>query len=319
MTGYIYKCVCSVTGKIYIGQTIQNYKERWRCHIKDAFNKGSVSYNHHFHRAIRKYGEDNFQWTIIETISCTNLENLHNILNELEIKYIKQFDSYHSGYNSTKGGDNSRKECKPITSYNESGEKLKEFESVVEASEYYNISKDKIWTNCGRFSQYVVVNGEKIIFRYINDIYSIEEIEKVKNSRFNRKVKIFDIDGNFIKEFSSPSDAAKYYNLKNARITKCCSRETSFVQINQNRYIFRYSDDECTLDDILKAKSIKSSPKVAVRAIDSVTGKILGEYTTQSEARLIYNVAPGKISEVCSGKRKSAGKFQGHPIKWEKI
>jgi len=22
---------------------------------------------------------------------------------------------------------------------------------------------------------------------------------------------------------------------------------------------------------------------------------------------------------VCSGKRKSAGKFQGHPIKWEKL
>lgn len=83
-------------------------------------------------------------------------------------------------------------------------------------------------------------------------------------------------------------------------------------------YIYKCvcSVDECTLDDILKAKSIKSNPK---RAIDSVTGEILGEYATQTEVRLIYNIAPGKISEVCSGKRKSAGKFQGHSIKWEKI
>ena len=30
-------------------------------------------------------------------------------------------------------------------------------------------------------------------------------------------------------------------------------------------------------------------------------------------------IASGKISEVCSGKRKSAGKFNGRPIYWEKV
>lgn len=33
-------------------------------------------------------------------------------LKELEIKYIKYYDSYNTGYNSTKGDDTSRKECK---------------------------------------------------------------------------------------------------------------------------------------------------------------------------------------------------------------
>lgn len=319
MIGYIYKCECLITGKIYIGQTIQDYKERWRCHIKSSFNEKDPGYDHHFHRAIRKYGKENFKWEIIETITCEELENLRNILNSLEIKYISMFDSYKNGYNSTLGGDSSRKEYKIIVSYSEIGEKLHEFETVHDASKYYNISKRKIWENCNRDTYYVPINNEKIIFRYDNDIYSIEDIEKVKSINYNKGVKLFDIDGNFIREFVSPSEAAKYYNLTNERITACCIRRTSFVQIDKDRFIFKYSDDFCTESDIERAKKVKSSPRVAVRCIDSITGEILGEYKTQSEAGRVYNVQGGKISEVCSGKRKSAGKFNGHPLKWEII
>lgn len=319
MNGFIYKCTCLVNGKVYIGQTIQDYNERWRCHIKDSFDEKSPGYNYHFHKAIRKYGKENFKWEIIETISCKDITTLQSDLNTLEIKYIKQFNSFNSGYNSTKGGDSTTKDYREIDVYDEVGNKIKEFESVCDASEYYKISKERIWTNCSRFSNYVPINGKKIIFRYKGDIYSEEEVSKVKSINYYKGVKLFDIDGNFIEEFESPKQAADKFDLQNERITVCCTRKTSFVQIGQERFIFRYSDDICTEEDIVKAKSVKSNPKVAVRAIDSVTGEILGEYETQAEVRRIYNIASGKISEVCSGKRKSAGKYNGHSIKWELI
>lgn len=75
-------------------------------------------------------------------------------LKELEIKYIKYYDSYNTGYNSTKGGDTSRKECKSINVYNENGDLLASFSSVIEASDYYKISKSVIYQCCGRSTMY---------------------------------------------------------------------------------------------------------------------------------------------------------------------
>lgn len=145
MVGYVYLSTCIVTQKVYVGITIQNYTKRWEDHIKYSFNPNSNSYNHHFHRAIRKYGKDNFTWTIIETVQSESRNMLTASLKELEIKYIKYYDSYNTGYNSTKGGDTSRKECKSINVYNENGDLLTSFSSAIEASDYYKISKSVIY------------------------------------------------------------------------------------------------------------------------------------------------------------------------------
>jgi len=48
---------------------------------------------------MKKYGIDNFDIEVLETID--NKENLK----QLEIYYIKKFDSYNNGYNMTVGGD----------------------------------------------------------------------------------------------------------------------------------------------------------------------------------------------------------------------
>ena len=81
-------------------------------------------------------------------------EELINLLKELEIKYIKHYNSYNKGYNSTKGGDTSRKECKGIDVYNEEGILLTSFSNAKEASDYYGISKSTIYQCCGRFTTY---------------------------------------------------------------------------------------------------------------------------------------------------------------------
>jgi len=51
-----------------------------------------------FYRAMRKYGEENFYIELLETVAIESL-------NDREKYWIKQYDSYYNGYNSTFGGD----------------------------------------------------------------------------------------------------------------------------------------------------------------------------------------------------------------------
>lgn len=104
MVGYIYKWENKINGKVYIGQTMNRYgyKKRWKQHIYDALNKNN---NNHFHNAIKKYGHDRFNKTVLETIKMDNRDELKSYLDKLEIKYIYKYDSFNNGYNSTLGGD----------------------------------------------------------------------------------------------------------------------------------------------------------------------------------------------------------------------
>lgn len=318
--GYIYKCTCIINDKKYIGQTYQNYKDRWRDHIKESFCENAPGYNFHFHRAIRKYGKENFNWEIIEVINSESLDNLRKELDKLEIHYIKLYDSYHNGYNSTEGGDTSKIEQKRVVSYTEYGDILRNFDNVNEASAYYNIKKEIIWTICGRFQYYTLYNNKKIVFRYEGDDYTEEEISKVKSINYDKIVLMFDLDGKLVKTYDNPSDASKDLQLKNIRITTCCRRDSAFVLVNNQRYIFRYYGDVCTEEDLEKAKNIKSDPKTAVRAIDTITEEVLGEFKTQAEAAKFFDIkSSSNIGQVCKGNRKTYGKYNGHPIRWEFI
>ena len=102
MRGFIYKITNTINGKFYIGQTIQNVKERFYQHCATKCSK-AVS-NMAIHRAIKKYGKSNFIVEVIEEIDSANL-------NDRERYWIKYYNSYNNGYNSTKGGQDG---CKPF-------------------------------------------------------------------------------------------------------------------------------------------------------------------------------------------------------------
>jgi group I intron endonuclease len=95
MKGVIYCYHCIPTGKKYIGQTISE-KTRKRKHISD-----SKILDLKFYRAVRKYGWENFIYGVINEFD-------ENILNESEMFYIKKYDSFENGYNSTFGGEGRR-------------------------------------------------------------------------------------------------------------------------------------------------------------------------------------------------------------------
>lgn len=106
--GYIYRhWIINDKGieKSYIGQTRQNNVElRWGINGSGYKPQNNKEYTK-FWNAICKYGWDSFNHDILEVVENETIEKLVKELNKLEKQYIKNYDSYYNGYNSTIGGD----------------------------------------------------------------------------------------------------------------------------------------------------------------------------------------------------------------------
>lgn len=87
MTG-IYKITNTINGKCYIGQSIDIVR-RWRQHRTDYQTEEKVLY-----QAMRKYGFENFSFEVLEECKAT-------VLDERELFWINEYDSYNNGYNAT--------------------------------------------------------------------------------------------------------------------------------------------------------------------------------------------------------------------------
>ena len=92
----VYKITNLINGMSYIGKTVKALERRWGNHLSDA----EAGFEYYLHRAIRKYGKENFS---CETVCEADDEN---DLNELEKFCIAAFDTKSPhGYNMTDGGD----------------------------------------------------------------------------------------------------------------------------------------------------------------------------------------------------------------------
>ncbi len=160
----VYSVRNKINNKSYIGFST-SFKERKASHLLSA-KKGIET---HFYNAIRKYGEENFEWIILfdnleSTEECKSIEKL----------MIALFDTYNNGYNGTKGGDGGftghnigefkkgqqawnkgkkmaeeqiqklknadrSKQYKPVIQYNLDGIFIKEWESVKKANDILGI------------------------------------------------------------------------------------------------------------------------------------------------------------------------------------
>lgn len=91
----VYKHTNRITGKSYVGWTKHPIEVRWKHHVNNAL---ASSNNWKFWNAIRKYGIDCWDHKIL-SIHRTSKKAM-----EKEKYFIKKFDTYNSGYNSTLGG-----------------------------------------------------------------------------------------------------------------------------------------------------------------------------------------------------------------------
>ena len=102
--GIIYCYTNKINGKKYVGQTI-NPEQRYNAHKSNYQNPSHTEYNSLIHKAFRKYGFDNFTYEVL----VKGIDDI-NVLNELEIYYIKKFNCQTpNGYNVEAGGKNCAK------------------------------------------------------------------------------------------------------------------------------------------------------------------------------------------------------------------
>lgn len=139
----VYKVTNMINNKIYIGITKRTLTDRKREHEYSSKTEKKLSL---FHKAILKYGIENFHWEIIE--ECENIDM------EIREKYfIEHFNSYainKNGYNLTKGG---------LYNFGSSGEyHYLNMMSKKEKEEW--LLKNRIGENNGMFNNGEIVSGD---------------------------------------------------------------------------------------------------------------------------------------------------------------
>lgn len=93
----IYRITNIENRKSYIGKTGMNFGDRWDSHR--ALLRAGRHDNPHLQRAWNHYGEDSFEFAVVEVVDDPEF------LNGLEIKYIAEYKNAGLSYNIHDGGD----------------------------------------------------------------------------------------------------------------------------------------------------------------------------------------------------------------------
>lgn len=307
--GYVYRIHCLMNSKDYIGITTQSIDRRWNQHKNESEGDIGLSLNH-FHLAIRKYGWDQFEKSILLKIESDTEELLIESLRTLEIFYIEKYNSYKNGYNSTVGGEGVISDIrnKKVLVFNELGEFIEECPSRIEASKKYNVLAQNISDCCNRVIQSSGwLNNLRLIFRNEKDSVTEEDLRKIAKARKNQPVPVrcYDFNtGEILGEYPSIIMAASETGIDPDSISKCSLHKTKSTIKGGKKLVWRKLDDSYT-------------PNYTVEAF--IGDESIGKYVSIVNAADVYNLNPSHISEYLSGKRKTGGYYDGNPIIWKRI
>lgn len=100
---YIYCYENKTNGHKYIGQT-NNLKVRYSAHKSQSYNPKSKDYNCLFHKKIRQYGLENFNFYVLEEIGDDFDEEYVDYREQFWIEKLNSWCRYGEGYNEISGG-----------------------------------------------------------------------------------------------------------------------------------------------------------------------------------------------------------------------
>ena len=207
--GIIYKIENTINGKCYIGQTTRSFNKRYDCKgvgIERVYKYYKKRKGNNFGcieelvNDIEKYGLDSF---IVE--EELDIAYSKESLDELEKKYIKEFNCVGNGYNSEHGGRNA----------SPSSETRKKLSESHKGKTHSEETRKKIRENHPDFS------GEN--HPMYGKTHSEETRNKMReNNPFVKKVVCLN-DGNI---FNTVSECARYYKKGKATITRICTNKS---------------------------------------------------------------------------------------------
>jgi group I intron endonuclease len=164
--GKIYKITNKKNGLIYIGCTINSLEKRFYEHLYRCFK---TDYNSKLYNSIKKYGVDNFT---IELIQECNID----VIYETEKKYIKELDSYHSGLNSTFGGEG-------CLGYIHSSEmKIKISEAIKNGKSHKGKTYEELYTDNAEYEKEKRRLSVKKSWNEISDDKKNERVVNIRNA-----------------------------------------------------------------------------------------------------------------------------------------
>lgn len=171
---------------------------------------------------------------------------------------------------------------------------VEEFENVNRAANAADLENKHVWCSCNGERVSALSNGYH--YRYKDDFEENGLVIREEISRALDKVLQFK-DGEVIAEFESAKSAAEYNSVDPSSVRRCCKgvRRSS---INGNSW-FMYSKDYAKRGYVGPTSSTKSVVKT------DLMGNFLELYETRSEASDNNGIGGNRVSESCSGERKS--------------
>lgn len=224
----IYCIKNTINGKCYIGQSIKLQKR-----LKAHFNCWQNPIYEHIvlYKAFKKYGIDNFEIIILHTFKDSLGWRIKVQLDELEKKYIKEYDSYNNGYNSTIGGDGG------VLGYKHTEETKARIKDVRILQEKEKEKDSNNWIKCRN----IETNVELVAYSYKEaaslsnvSIYSIKKCLN-KSQTLANKVWVF---AKYTEEFPDvPKFGSEEYNdLKLGQFKTLSNKEEIMNYIKENPY-----------------------------------------------------------------------------------
>lgn len=231
--GYIYK-ITSPSNKIYIGKTTR-LRDRISYYKSNKNNGQKMIEN-----SIKKYGWDNHIFEILVEAPVSQLS-------ELEIKFIKEYNSYHYdnplGMNLTKGGEgllgkkHSPETIKKMIEKRTGSKRSEETKKLMS-----ELKKGKI-PSCAKNpkTEYFLKVARESKLGKKRNIESINSMNQTKLNNFLQKhgsiLQIDILTNNIVKEwFILPKDIAKELQMDNTRIYKSLKK----IQDPKTGHIWRY-------------------------------------------------------------------------------
>lgn len=306
--GYVYKITNLVNQKCYVGQTkAKDVKKRWREHSRGLKGKGKRVCPA-LNAAFIKYGLQSFKFEII--CICFDKARL-----ELEKRYIKKFKSESpSGYNLNEGGHAPRMnaDTRAKMSIAQTGKIFtpEHRANLSKAKKGVPLGKGKYkWTEASkkklsasmRKSKKAQENLKRLAEKNRGRKLTAEHIKKC-TKHLHIKVIQKTLDGLFIKEWTSATEAERELGLSKGGIGQCCRGHYN----SANGYLWDFATPS---KEIVRKEPVQQEKPVMQLTL---AGELIKTWCSVREAHRELKIARSQISRVCMGLPKyiTAGGFK---------